>query len=596
MPRPLPSALAVLALVLPLAAEDAATPHGEPVLEAATLRSVGFHWLIDGDADADARVDLQLRIAGERAWRQGPPLLRVERRAGPYKDQGGRPRTSLLAIPPGGELFAGSAVLLQPGTAYEFKLTLSDPDGGHAERILAGRTAVEPQADPAAPVRHVVPGDGGGSGTAVDPFKGVRAAQDAARPGDRFVLHAGTYAHGDWTITRSGEPGKPIIWSGAGDGEAVIDGGHPTDHLEGAAIRADGVHDVWFERLAIRNAFNGIRAHGADRLVVRRCRFTGFICGIVATSDDPQHAQSGWFVTDNLMEGLQSWPKSDAEYAAGAESRAVWLTGSGHVIAWNRIHHVKDGIDTGDGARCDNIDIHGNDVGECYDDGSELDGSERNVRCFENRYTDVLVGISFQPIYGGPAYAFRNVVYNIRGEPLKLHNAPVGAVIYHNTLVRFGAPAYLATEDSPVACVTRNNLFVGTAGRAYSIDPPMVRCDFDYDGFAGASGEIFLKWCGQRYASIGEVRAKAPVYRHAVAMPVAGLFASGLAAPAADGLVFDAAKLDLRLQAGCAAIDAGETLPGFDDGFAGKAPDLGAYELGATPPRYGIRPEATATR
>ncbi len=70
-----------------------------------------------------------------------------------------------------------------------------------------------------------------------------------------------------------------------------------------------------------------------------------------------------------------------------------------------------------------------------------MDGSERNNRCFENRYTNVLVGISFQPIYGGPAYAFRNVVYNIRGEPIKWHNAPDGALAIHNTFVRFGAPA-----------------------------------------------------------------------------------------------------------------------------------------------------------
>ncbi len=585
-------ACTTLAFVPALTAADAATPHGEPVLEVATLRSVGFHWLIDGDANANARIDLQLRVVGEHAWRPGAPLFRNERRPKPYKDQGGQPRTSLLVIPPGGELFAGSAVQLQPGTAYEFKLTLSDPDGGRAEHLLTGRTAVEPQVDPAAPLRHVVPGDGGGSGTSADPFKGVQAAQAAAQPGDHFLLHAGTYAHGTWEITRSGEPGKPIIWGAAGDGEAVIDGGRASDHLDGAAIKADGAHDVWFEHLAIRNAFNGIRAHGADRLVIRRCHFTAFICGVVGVSPDPQRPQSGWFVTDNLMEGVQTWPKTGAEYAVGLESRAVWLTGSGHVIAWNRIHHVKDGIDTGDGARCDNIDIHGNDISECFDDGSELDGSERNVRCFENRYTDVLVGVSFQPVYGGPVYAFRNAIYNIRGEPFKLHNSPTGAVIFHNTAVRFGAPSWVSTEDSPVDCVLRNNLFVGTEGRAANYEPPMVRCDFDYDGFAGFSGDVFLKWCGEKYATIAEVRAKATIYRHAIALPTAGLFASGLAAPTADGLIFDAAKLDLRLHAGSAAIDAGAPLPGFNDGCAGKGPDLGAFELGATVPEYGIRPES----
>ena len=36
-------------------------------------------------------------------------------------------------------------------------------------------------------------------------------------------------------------------------------------------------------------------------------------------------------------------------------------------------------------------------------------------------------------------------------------------------------------------------------------------------------------------------------------------------------------------------IDAGQPLPGVNDGFSGKAPDLGAYEIGAPIPHYGPR-------
>jgi len=581
-----------LALAGPAAsAGDAARPHGDPVLEAATLRSLGVYWLVDGDDNANAEVGMEIRKAGSGAWRKGPALFRVERRAKPYLDQGGAVRApSLVAIPPGGELFAGSAVMLESDTAYEIKLTLHDPDGGAAEKILAGRTIGEPQPPADAPQWHVVPGNGGGKGTKENPYQGLKAAQDAARPGDRFLLHAGTYAVGTWTIVRNGEPGKPIVWSGAGDGEAIIDGGRAAEKLEGTAIFADKAHDVWFEHLTVCNAFNMVRAHDADRLVVRRCHFHHFICGVVATGNDPAR-QNGFFISDNLFAGVMPWPVTPKQYGELPESRAIWVTGSGHEFCYNRVHHTKDGIDVGDGPRCDSTDIHNNEVSECFDDGTEMDGSERNNRCFENRYTNVLVGISFQPIYGGPAYAFRNVVYNIRGEPIKWHNAPDGALAIHNTFVRFGAPAYLATEDSPVHCVTRNNLFVGTAGRAYSLDPLMIRCDFDYDGFAGASGDIFLKWCNVRYASAGEVRAKAPVYRHVTVVDPASLFAAGTAPPGNDTTIFDGASLDLRLKAGSAAIDAGEILPGFNDGFAGKAPDLGAYELGAERPHYGIRPE-----
>jgi len=47
---------------------------------------------------------------------------------------------------------------------------------------------------------------------------------------------------------------------------------------------------------------------------------------------------------------------------------------------------------------------------------------------------------------------------------------------------------------------------------------------------------------------------------------------------------------DLRIRAGSAAVDAGTPLANVNDGYAGKAPDLGAYEAGQSLPVYGPRP------
>jgi hypothetical protein len=47
--------------------------------------------------------------------------------------------------------------------------------------------------------------------------------------------------------------------------------------------------------------------------------------------------------------------------------------------------------------------------------------------------------------------------------------------------------------------------------------------------------------------------------------------------------------LDFRLKRGSKAVDAGVRLPNVNDGFAGKAPDLGAYELDQIAPVYGPR-------
>ena len=61
---------------------------------------------------------------------------------------------------------------------------------------------------------------------------------------------------------RGGEPGKPIVWRGAGDGEVIIDGQHNERCFD-----ASGIHDVWFENLTIQNAKYGIVSHESSRIV-----------------------------------------------------------------------------------------------------------------------------------------------------------------------------------------------------------------------------------------------------------------------------------------------------------------------------------------
>ena len=51
--------------------------------------------------------------------------------------------------------------------------------------------------------------------------------------------------------------------------------------------------------------------------------------------------------------------------------------------------------------------------------------------------------------------------------------------------------------------------------------------------------------------------------------------------------LYKASDFDFSLKQGSAAVDKGVMLPNITDGFKGKAPDLGAYEFGSTPPHYG---------
>ncbi len=557
-------------------AGDASSPVGEPLLERPTLRSLGAYWIISGDANKNAIVQLDYRKLGDANWHAGAPLFRVEHDKHKTKENG-----SLVNVPENAWLFAGSALLLEPDTKYELKLTLADPDGGQASKMLSATTIAEPVA-PKGALYHVIPGSGGGKGTQADPFKGIPDANRKAKPGDTFLIHAGVYQP-PIHLDRSGERGTPIVWRGAGDGETIIDGNGGK-----RALDAVGVHDVWFENLTIRNAKYGLVTHESERIVVRRCNIHDVDFGIAATQNEKGNVND-YFIADNVITGVSHWPRSE-----GIEDRrGIQLTGAGHVVCYNRISNFGDAIDTMPSVRCEAIDFHNNDLSTLTDDGIEMDYSQRNTRCFENRLVNCFQGISTQPVYGGPTYVFRNVMYNICVEPFKMHNGPSGVIMVHNTSVKKGSPLIMWTNKAISNCVYRNNLFVGSADK-YAMDyqGPATDCDYDYDGFAGGPFENFMKWNGQKYATLADVRQKAPIEKHAVHVEDASkLFASGVTPPADEKQLVSTTP-DLRLAGGTSAIDAGQPMPGFNDGFTGKAPDLGAYELNAPLPHYGPRPQS----
>jgi hypothetical protein len=257
------------------------------------------------------------------------------------------------------------------------------------------------------------------------------------------------------------------------------------------------------------------------------------------------------------------------------------------VVCYNRVRGFADAISVHPAYPCAAIDIYGNEISECTDDGIELDGSEQNTRCFENRLTNVFQGISLQPVHGGPVYVFRNAMYNVVVETFKLHNGPSGGLLLHNTSVKAGMPWELMSSVPVSNCLSRNNLFVGTQGNyAFENLAPMQGCDFDYDGFAGR-WKLLLKWNGVRFAAADDVRWTAPVYRHLVVLDPKAVFQSGILPPEDSSRAFAPNVNDLRLAADSAAIDAGHVLPNVNDGFAGAAPDLGAHEVDQPLPHYG---------
>lgn len=129
------------------------TTAGRFVVQHPTLHNLWFEWATSGDANRNATVSVEYRAAGESAWRQALPLVRI----------GGervfRQREHLDYTVPDG--FAGSILNLQPGTEYECRFHLTDPDGvtGDATHIVRVKTRSEPQPYAGGRTLHVYPPD-----------------------------------------------------------------------------------------------------------------------------------------------------------------------------------------------------------------------------------------------------------------------------------------------------------------------------------------------------------------------------------------------------------------------------------------------------
>lgn len=544
---------AAVCAATPAAAKGPAAKAGKLTPEPATLHSLGVRWIVQDDDNGNATVAVAYRAAGEPAWREALPLFRTSRVHLSPENQ------------PQGTQFAGSVVELRPGTRYEVRLTLADPDGGGETRNLEMATRAEPALPPPARTVQVRP-------------DGAAAAIAAARPGDALVFAPGTYRL-PGVVPPSGAPGQPIVFRAAPGGPVVFDGG-------GAeyGVNATGRRHLWFEGITFRNARRLVRLNNASEIVFRRNAFEVTLLGI--NGEGAVHDESvGIFVLDNTFTGNATWPRSK-----GIEQvYAVNLTGSGHVVAYNRMTNVGDAVHNGSNGRISATDYHNNDVMVCTDDGIETDHAETNIRVFRNRITNCFAGISFQPVFGGPVYVWRNVIFNTEYTPFKLHNQPSGVLLFHNTTARRGSPFVIQPGGDPVSdVVTRNNLFVGSGSPAIVARDAMIRTDFDNDGYAWGLGG-FADWVGRAYPSPLAAKQSGQLYAKFGAISLQPGRDTGIKAPADPGRRFEVTDYDPRLSAGARAIDRGVRIPNFNDTFSGAAPDLGCCELGEPLPHYGPR-------
>ncbi len=145
---------------------------------------------------------------------------------------------------------------------------------------------------------------------------------------------------------------------------------------------------------------------------------------------------------------------------------AIKVYGSARVICHNSIAYFHDGIDvstygtpeTEQDLKAVAIDIYNNDTHLVVDDFIEADGGVHNIRVMRNRGVNAgQCGLSAQPVFGGPAYFIRNVLYNIpNGFALKFMAKPAGLYVLHNTIMSENRNQEIYSNAH-----FRNNLFLG---------------------------------------------------------------------------------------------------------------------------------------
>jgi len=543
------------------------TVPGEIISRYPTITCLAIEWLIEGDDDLDCRVEVSYRRSTENSWQEGMPLVRV-----PAGNTGYRTRPTYNWP----NKFSGSIIDLRPDTEYEIRLSLLDPDGGEMVETVTAHTRPVPA--PAENFRTVT----------VNPLTLNNAAM-SARPGDIIVLSPGYY--GEFTCPRDGQPGRPIVFR-ASDEHRVIGSVFDEVNLEHRRhIIIDGL-----------TVMGPVNLRWAEDVSVRYCEINSKY-GIIAKR---QPGCKNCYIADNTISYVMPW------VAEGIGAASIWngpanvgegieITGPGNVICYNRVTGFRDCISTMEDLWMYDqfcIDIYNNDIRRGPDDGIEADFCMNNVRIMRNRISNCGMGLSSQPALGGPVYFIRNVMYNIAMAPFKLERLSYGNLFLHNTVVKSGDGLFEHHgQNEFFRTLWRNNLSIGGGkggkngryssgeGRAVMLPGYNATCDFSFNAVGAYEAPFTGMLAGRKFASIEELNELTSGHNVQIGIEV---FANEVDFP--EPVFPEREPADLQIAPGSPAEDAAVLIPNINENFTGKAPDIGAYEVGQEIPHYGPRP------
>jgi hypothetical protein len=367
---------------------------------------------------------------------------------------------------------------------------------------------------------------------------------------------------------------------------------------------------VYFQDLTFRNYGRGSYAkaiyfNNANDNLVQGCTFASNDLGIGLKRVSHRNVIQDSEFYDTIFD----WPWDDIKDVGRLEDGGIGfydpVDGRGNIIRRNTFHDDFDGFGICPSSTAmvtNETDVYDNLTYNMGDDGVEADGHCSNVRLWGNTFHDVLMGISLAPVYEGPVYAIRNLIYrtgvgnnDYTGSPFKFNSGydQSGPMyLFHNTAdaaLPGNNGIYIKAPGTWEMIYARNNIWSGTeyALHNYNETQPI---DFDYDDLYTTLPNEFVYWGSGSDRHMRDL----PTFQALTGQELHGFnLEPGFADPTGADYALDASS-DL--------IDVGVLIPGINHDYVGTAPDIGAFEyegygftISTSPSFQAIEPGESAT-
>ena len=374
-----------------------------PVVDAVTLTSASITVPFEGDMDFDATGIVSVKPQGQQDWSAPQEMFRINPMLVRNTKNDNTPSPNSLAT-----IVTG----LEAGVTYDVKVNLQDQDGIVGNDTFIMQVTTDQLFSEASRIEEI------------ESDAQWQAVAKNLQAGTTYVLQPGLYSQ--VTLKGDGTEQAPIVIKGS-EG-AVIDAGN-----EFSALTVKSSH-IRISNLTIQNAKIAINVSpDVNGVQVTGNRISDVDKGIRALGGVQQVV-----IADNTLAGRNQF--GDISNATWSDEGIV-VTGNSIEVSGNTVQGFGDSIGLHWSTNIANvgINIHNNTVLYGGDDGIEFDFATRNVAVHNNLIANTASGLSFQPVWGGPVYAFNNVAINFANTPLKIKpekDSPSGMFIFNNTFIK----------------------------------------------------------------------------------------------------------------------------------------------------------------